>query len=318
MGAKTPHTEPRGARPATSFVENPLEHVRSLYAVFLQGIFYSRQPGFHHWSPNEDVTEISVRGESPLHTETIGDRPTLSLTRAPVSFSQLGFDDMLRYDPTTGRKVKSLLIPGTMIINCCSKNDLESEHLAWIAGEHIWLMRDILMRQGFYDIGRNIQIGSPSQAEGIVVGDGAEEWFATSVTSPFFFHRTSSFQPLNRPMLRELDVRLRMPAAVPLQQGIPSQGAGGLVDPPWQKDVFPPPPFAPGAGNPNIRTETNLAGLPIVPHPLNPDVMVVLRPMRADQPGLRPPSINGRVLPIASPAVEQSEDTTDTTVTVKI
>lgn len=319
MPNRIPRTEPKGRGPRSSFAdENPLQHVRALYAVFVQGLFYSRQRGNMHWEPDMQDTEITITAEGALHTTTVGDRPGIAFTRAPVRFSQLGFDDLLKYDATSGKKIKSLLIPGTMVINCCSKNDLESEKVAWIVAENIWLQRDVLMQQGFYDVGRNIEVNAPSKAGSIVEGDGAEEWFATSVISPFFFHRTSSFTPLGKRVLNGIDLSLHTVHPPVIAQGVPIVGANGTIDPPFQQDVFPPPPFAPGAGNPNIRTRDNPHGLPVVPHPLNPARTVVIHSSRADRPGLRPPSIYGRVLPIASVAMEESETAPVGTTVVKV
>src|SRR5690606_8972546 len=115
--------------------------------------------------------------EMPLSLETLGDRPGITFTRAPVSFSQLGFDDMLQQDARTGRKTKSLLVPGTMLIHCCARVHLESEHLAFIAAEHLWLLRDLLMKAGFYDVGRNLSIGVTTQAGEIIANDQGEEWY---------------------------------------------------------------------------------------------------------------------------------------------
>jgi len=313
MPTRIPRTEPRGAgEPRSNFSINPLQHVRYLYAVFVQGVFYSLPRGSFHWEESLQDTEIVITAESPLQLGTLNDRPGITFTRSPVSFFQLGFDDMLLLDAKTGKKTKSLLIPGTMVINCCSKNDLESEQLAWVTAEKIWLLRDLLMQQGFYDIGRSLQVGSPSQAGAIVQGDGADEWFCTSIVSPYHFYRTSSFLPLGRPILHEIDINMRAEAP-PLVQV-----ANGTVNPYGLPDVFPPPPFAPGAENPNVRTRDNPNGLPLVPHPLNPNILVSVRSSRADRTGVRPPSINGHVLPIASDCVEESVGSTASTTRVKV
>lgn len=317
MPTRIPKIDPPGAfADPASFRYSPLHHVRSLYLQFVQGLFYTAPAGQFHWEEDTQKTEIIITGESPLHVDTLNDRPGIAFTRAPVGVGHLGFDDMLSFDLTTGRKVKTMLIPGTMVINCCSRVDLESEYLAWVVFEHLWLLRDILMKAGFYDIGRNLQLSAPSKPGDIVAGDGADEWFCTSVTSPYHFPRMSSLTPLNQQIIREIQLRLGLNRPAPLRPGIPVPGYP-TVDPPYQSDVFPPPPYTPAAGSPNTRTLQNLGGLPTAPHPLNPAQTVVVRSIRADQPGLRPPSIGGRSLPISSASVEESVSATVIKTTVK-
>jgi len=121
----------------------------------------------------------------------------------------LGLDDMATYDANTGAKTKTIVVPGTMVLNACSRVPLESESLAWHAGEHIWLLRDVLHRTGFYQIGQDISIGAPSPAGSIVAGDGADEWYATPVSLPFQIQRTSRFTPLGQRIAKAIETRVQ-------------------------------------------------------------------------------------------------------------
>lgn len=304
MPAKISKTEPRGAF-VQSFKTGPLSQVRLLYTTFIQGLFSASPPGCYHWTPELEDTEIVITQESPINLEVANDRPCITFTRAPVSFFQLGFDDMLEFDQSTGRKTKSLLIPGTMLINVCSRNDLESEHLAWVVAEHLWLLRDLLMKQGFYDVGRNLQVGSPTPAGGLISGDSGDEWFCTTIASPYHFYRTSSFSPLNQRFLKEIDVRLNALRQIPLTPGVPLQlGA----NPPYNvENQFPPNVLPQPQPSPHL-----------VPHPLNPAQMVTIRGVRSDAPGLTPLRIRGRHLPIQPPRVGQSTPSVPLTLTVKV
>ena len=272
----------------------------------MQGLFQGQSKGNYHWEPELSDTEIVITAEAPIHLEVLNDRPGITFTRSPVGFFQLGFDDMVGYDFKTGRKVKSHLIPGTMVINCCARNDLESEYIAFAAADMLWTLRDMLMQQGFFDVGRGIKIGSPTKAGQLVEGDSADEWFCTAFTSPFHFVRTNAVTPLNQRILQGINLGLKVEAPAPLQQGIPIDAYGGSVNLSRGVETFFPPPFAPGADGSELRSPTNPGGLPISPHPLNPAQTVLVRSIRVDQPGLRPPSIYGRMLPLAAPAVAES------------
>jgi len=302
MPTNSTATEPAIREPESSFRLNPLRQVRFLYTGFVQGLFYAQPRGSYHWELDPQDSEIIITSESPIHVDQANTRPIIGFTRAPVAFQHLGLDDLDEYDPQTGRKVKRVLIPGTMVINCCSRNDLESEHLAWVVAEHIWILRDLLMNKGFYDIGRNIQIGSPSSPGAIVEGDAADEWFCTSLTSPYSFHRASSRSPLDTGVVDAISVRLGYEAGRLIPRGIPQTAQG--ANPPLLIEERFPPGYAPGVPQPT---------LPLAPHPLNPAKTVTVRRARTSAFGLRPPGIGNRtfltlqgpVLPISATAVEQ-------------
>jgi hypothetical protein len=259
-----------------------------LYVGFCQGLFAAAPPGSYRWTPALEDSEIVITDESPVHVDSVGKRPAISFTRGPVQSYSLGLDDMLVYDQETGKKTKSILVPGTMSINVCSRNDIESERLAWIIAEQLWLHREMLMKAGFFEIGRQFVVGSPSPAGSIVAGDSGDEWVVTTVSSPFQFYRTSQITPLGRQILS--GINLQFSSSSPL--------------------VNPQGPVASTNGaDPAANISSSAPGVepPMVPHPLNPAQMVTVTSTRPNAPALRPPSIGGRVLPIGSTAVEQSQ-----------
>ncbi len=242
-----------------------------------------------------------------MKTEVAGQRPCISFTRGPVQFYSLGLDDMLQYHFDTGQKQKTVLVPGTMTINCCSRVDLESERLAWIIAEHLWLLREKLMKAGFFEIGRQPQITSPSPAGSLIAGDGADEWFATSITCPFQFYRTSQFTPLGENIVRSIETTLTARLNSFESKGWP--GSGVSADLPAQLTQAYPPHFSPASdaagGTPNANGVA--PSLPLVPHPLNPAQLVSVRVVRPNRAGLKPASIGGRPIPLPEQHVEQSE-----------
>lgn len=294
MPLRTIATDDRAGLPESSFRFNPLQHVRWVFTRFVQGLFYYCPRGQYHWEPSLDDSEIFITDENPVDVDAVHGRPVITFTRAPVQFYSLGFDDMVRYNLRTGSKMKSVLIPGTMSINVCAKNDLESENLAWAVAEHIWLLRDMLQREGgFFDIGRNLQVGSPSPPGKIIAGDSAKEWFCTTILSPYHFQRTSQLSPLGQRVARGFEASLS-----PRLDSIPNNSpvtAVGVAD---QTPSFD--------------------GLPRVPHPLNPNRQVVVRQVRPYSPLLRPPSIGATVLPIQGSSVEQSEPLEGVKTVVKV
>lgn len=316
MHSKVARTDQRGSFPESDFRYTPLQHVRTLYVRFVQGLFQAAPHGAYHWDPSPNLSEVTISDESPIHADRVGQRPAISFTRGPVQFFTLGMDDMLGYDFRTGAKKKSVLVPGIMNINCCSRVDIESEQLGWIIAEQLWMNRELLMREGFFEIGRQPVVGAPSPAGSLVVNDSGDEWFATTVACPFQFYRTSSVTPLNAQIVRNIQLSLRA------QIQSPRGDVGYPYDPsglPYQVDVNAPPHFSQASDvtGYNPRPGEEAPEPPTVPHPLNPAQRVTVRTLYPFAQGVRPPSIAGRAIPISSDGVEESPQVTATS-TVKV
>jgi hypothetical protein len=277
---------------------NPLRFVREAYVRFIQGLFYAAPKGWYHWEPDLESTDIVISDENPIKTDTLGKRPGVTCTRAPVALYSVGLDDMLSYNLKTGAKRKTIIIPGTMSINCCSRVPLEAEQLAWIVAEHLWVLRDVMRPYGFYDVGRNISIGSPSAPGSIIQGDGADEWYVVALTSPFQLSRISGTTPLSQSIASSVEMTLRGTIHGRKPQGVPYHGGpevpyavegalaaddissvGGRVDMPYGSG---------GVAQHSVKVEA---------HPLNPKQEVTVRAARPGDPAVRPPSIYGRAVP---------------------
>lgn len=321
---KVPTTAADGAYERDSFKYSPIEHARSLFVGFFQGLFHAALPGHYHWEPEDSrgLSEIYITMEEPIKGAQAGMRPAISVTRGPIQFYSLGLDDMLSFNMKTSSKTKTVLVPGTMTVNCCSRTKIETEFLAWTCAEQLWLHRELLMTAGFFEVGRMPAIGSPSSAGSIVAAEGGDEWYATGVTCPFQFYRTSRVTPLNKPIVRELQVSILTQLQAIQDQNVGSQEHGGApgspgADLPMSVVGTRPPPYAPQASDVYGNTPNPLAGgpplLPLVPHPLNPAQLVTVRSYRPNQPAIRPPAIGGRTIPIQSVSVEESSQSAPAT-----
>lgn len=305
MSSRVPTTSHAGRFPEDSFKYSPLEHVRTLFVRFVQGLFYTAPPGAYHWEPN-DMSELFVTDENPIKIEEIGTRPAVSVTRGPVQFYSLGLDDMLGYDFPTGKKQKSVIVPGTMVINCCSRVEAECERLAWIIGEQLWANRELLMKAGFFEVGRQPSFGAPSPAGSIVTGDNADEWYCTALTCPFQFYRTTNVTPLGPRILQGIDLAMRA-SVKPVRILGPADAPGAEY--PTFAEGCPPPSFAPEASDVNGDSPNPGSSAParnVVPHPLNPSQMVTYRSVRPNSPAVKPPSIGGRSIPLSTATMEES------------
>lgn len=304
MSSRASQTDPRGAFPASSFKYTPLEHIETLLISFIQRLFGFAPIGAYHWTPDE-TSEIYLSAASPVHVREIGQRPAVTLTCGPIQFVSVGLDDMTGYHFDTGQKEKTVLVTGTMSINCSARVPIQSRQIAWIIWEHIWLLREILLRAGFFDIGRSMMIGATTGAEQIIVSDQGDEWVSTPLLCPFQFSRTSRFTPLGQQMIAGIEAEIQIAQRRLLGLGAPMSPNTDL---PYASTSVPPSAFAPdasdahgGTPNPGVSSE----GLPIVPHPLNPAQMVTVRIARGTRVGTRPLQ-QPHALPITEGDVEQS------------
>jgi hypothetical protein len=313
VAARTPETAPQAGFPDSSFKYTPLRHVRVMFIRFVQGLFYSAPEGCYHWDEDEQKTELLVTNEQKMDPEVLYKRPAITFTRGPVSFYSMGIDDLLEYEFDIAKKTKGVLIPGTMAINCISRVPQEAEDLAWVVAEHIWLLRDLLMKAGFFEIGKSPQIGSPSPAGSIVAQDQGDEFTVVAVSVPYQFSRTSSLTPLGNRIVEGIEQHLTLNPGPGMAGGRPVVGSTGAAwhphEIPLTVHVCPAKSFAPGtsgvyskATRPGVRPQ---AFLPKQPHPLNPAVTVRVRTVLPRRPGVVPPR-RGVIVPIVDPCVEQS------------
>lgn len=302
MAESVRNSNSRKGFPGSSFTYTPLEHVRTVTIAFIQGLFNGAPLGDYHWDPEDEKTEIIIRDENPIHVDKYGQRPCINFTMGTSEFYHMGMDDMLEYDFASGKKVKGMLVPGTITANVCARSDIEAHNLAWIVAEHVWLLRELLIAQGFFEIGRGMRITPPSPPGSIVASDSADGWYASSVSIPWQFARKSAFTPLGQQIVRNICefVSAVSPKHVE-SQGWPENNLDH--ERPISVQECPPESFAPGASD--ARGGTPDPGgvksnpLPKVPHPLNPAKLVTVRLVRGNRSGLRRASGGGApALPI--------------------
>jgi hypothetical protein len=257
-------------------------------------LFWYRPKGNLHWDPDDELSDIYISDEATLQASTIGTRPAVSITRAPVNMLSIGFDDMVRLNQATGAKMKSVLMPGTMSINCCSREPQESEDLCSWTSEHLWMLRDIMQRAGFFQIGQHIAIGAPSPAGSIIANDGGKEWYVTTATSPYQLQRTASITPLGQAIARNIEVMLvghEAEAASPLAYPAASQTQMADLSSFDQNGLSV-------TGN----------GIAAAEDMLRPDVYYEMTLHGYRRRGERPPMIRGRRLPLRQDDVGESAE----------
>jgi hypothetical protein len=274
-----------------------------LFLNFMRGLFSAAPVGAYRWTSDDETTELYISDEEAIQPSVLEKIPAINIVRGPIQFYNLGLDDLEGYDFATARKTKGILIPGTITINACSRVPLESEQIAFVIAEHIWLLRDLLMKAGFFEVGRSIQVGSPSPAGSIIANERGDEFSVTPVSVPYQFARLSSFTPLGQQVVRSIEQTLTAYS----QRCVRSNGAPASTHelPYGYYDKFPP---GMARGVPlTVGASSDVPEYPEVlqPHPLNPSRLVYVRVVRPNRAGSRLTS-SPAAIPITAGSMEQS------------
>lgn len=229
-----------------TWAEQPLLLIRKACLSFIQGLFEQADPGSFHWSENLEETEIVITDESPIKLDVVGKRPAINTVRGTVAWGKTSLDEMQERSLATDQRKHTDLLSGTMTINCCSREPLETEYMAWIVANHTWLLRRLVMKfTPVHEFGRGQVVGAPSPAGAIVSGDTEGEWICTPVQIPFFLQISGKVTPLNLTLLKGLEARffvrggaqvgptgVRGQATLENQAGAPAPGAEVNIRPP--------------------------------------------------------------------------------------
>lgn len=182
-----------------SWSNNPVLHVRRVFLEFIGGLFATAPSGCYHWDPsNPEGSEIYLSDDTPIAVERVGARPAITVMRGPADFKGLGIGDMAYRDLATGAVAKMDMISTTVIINVLSRIPIESENLAWMINEHIWLYREEFIRSqpGLLYTGAKGRISQVTPAGSLVRGDTEHNWVVCSIFLPVYLQHMAAKYPL--------------------------------------------------------------------------------------------------------------------------
>lgn len=230
----------QGVPQPQGFDEDPLTHFSRVFCRFLQLLFKTFEKGAYHWDPDDKNSDILITDQAPITPENVEKRPAIVVQRGPAAFGNVAFDQFAgpllhkdvrtgqttftpNLDPTSGSHRHTDLISATMTYNCLSKEGLEAQRIAWIAGYFTRTLKRVLLHGGLHRVGEEVNFSSES-APGSIVQPDANEIVMVSVGCPFFFQDTWTVTP-DKLLLTEIDVALRS------EVGWPAPGAVAIKDP---------------------------------------------------------------------------------------
>jgi len=187
--------------------DDPAVFAMRLYVQYLQGLFNWMPKGTFHWEPDDEVTEIMIRGQAPLNTEVVGKRPAITVVMGPYQFAGIGIDNLLSYNPNTGARKRTDLLAGHLVVYTLADSDITAMRLAHLVAHHTRVNQRLLESPGgFYSIARpSPTVNSPSPPGQLVMGDPGQ-LIMCQVNIPFQLQWTWETTPKQSPQFRSLDL----------------------------------------------------------------------------------------------------------------
>lgn len=201
--------------------EEPLYYCTRVFLTFLQGLFEQFPEGSYRWSDDEKLSEVAITDQVPIPKARVDQKPSIVIMRGPAQFANLTLDQMRKLNTLTGEKERTDLVSCTMTINVIARNGVECQRIAWIIFRHIRTFKTLIQRHGIHKVGDELQIG-PESPSGSFVEESDPAFVMVSVFAPFHFQWTETVRPLDAPLLRSMETRLRsalLPAAAVTTQG---------------------------------------------------------------------------------------------------
>jgi hypothetical protein len=125
------------------------------------------------------------------------------------------------WNPKTGTKRHTDLISATMVVNCLSREGVEARRIAWMVGYFTRALKLMLMKAGLHRVGEEVQYSAES-APGSIVQPDPGEIVMVSVSLPFYAQNTWSVAPIDKTLLRQVEIALRSGAGTPVS--VPIRG----------------------------------------------------------------------------------------------
>jgi hypothetical protein len=215
---------PQGVPQPQGVGEDPLTHYTRVFVRFLQVLFGSFEKGAYHWDLDDKSSDITISDQATIRKEEVEKRPAILVSRGPLALTNVAMDQFAgpilqrdaqgkpyfkaNLDPTTGARRHTDLSSCTMTYNCLSREGLEAQRIAWICGYFTRALKRTLMKAGMHRVGEDVQFGAES-SPGSVVQPDPNEIVMVSVSVPFYFQDTWSVEPVDKLLLKHIELALR-------------------------------------------------------------------------------------------------------------
>lgn len=207
--------------------EDPLLHYTKLFVKFLQLVFGTFEKGSYKWTGDPQTTDIVISHDLSFGGEVVERTPCIVVTRGPFAFGNVAMDQFKALDEKTGRRSHTDLVSASVTYQCMSKESLEAQRLAWISMMATRRLKRNLMRAGLHRVGEEIQVSPSQSADGLIGTDTDAELVTVSV--PFYFQDSWTIEPVDKILLKDLELALTLKANSPVVATIQGPSMNGTA-----------------------------------------------------------------------------------------
>jgi hypothetical protein len=200
----------------SGYAEDPLAYYTNVFARFLQLIFATFPKGSYHWSDDDNQTDLLITDQSPITQEAVEKIPHIVVMRGAANPSGLALNLFQGADAESGRRDFTDLVSSVMTLTAISREGREAQRLASICRTYIRAFRRDLYRGGNIHFIGNIAVGPESSPGSMVTGD--KTGTAVQVIVPFFYQDFWSVEPVDKLLLKGIDLRVTSQAVAGIKQ----------------------------------------------------------------------------------------------------
>lgn len=210
----------------TDIRTNPLGHAKKIFLFFLQELFAQENPSGLIWMQDPKETQIIIKGSFAKNVETNNKKPMILVDRSNAQIASRTLGSIEYVDHKSGGYVRTEQVPFSLVCRVLTVNEYVTEKIAWYVSFSTFMLRHLLIRQGFYYVGNQMMMGAPTPPPvGLVAGDQTD-MVMVQMQLPCSHLMTGGFTPLNRPILRDVSTKV-VEAETGLQIAPDQEGSQG-------------------------------------------------------------------------------------------
>ena len=192
----------------TDIQTNPLAHGKKIFLFFLQELFAQTNPTGLLWRQDPKETQVIIKGSYARNVETNNKKPMILVDRggAQIASRTLGSIEHVSYKD--GGYVRTEQVPFSLVCRVLTTNETMTEKIAWYVSFSSFMLRHVLIRQGFLYVANQMMISAPTPPPvGLVPGDQTN-LVMIQLQLPCSHLMTGGFTPLNNPILQDVSTKL--------------------------------------------------------------------------------------------------------------
>jgi hypothetical protein len=138
------------------------------------------------YDQDEEKTDLIIRSRNLVQDSELGRKPLIILDRGAITFNKSSLNQIVDYDPTTGKEHYMDIMSIPIVLHCIDKNDEQAELLALTAALSFYIQRTKFRPEWLHDFNLNA-ITPPSILINESQGEGSAV-FVVSVNLIFYAH----------------------------------------------------------------------------------------------------------------------------------